>query len=538
MESLVDDLVQLGESRSLLPLLCVLCLNCSIEAFKAFASPYLYGKRASSPNRYLRRQARLEIYQSFFNDNEETNRSASSPKKKRTAERHSYLKLAQLLCSHSERWGEFLADEVLSIVLLVEQHVSGFIKWDDIDNFSSYLDEELHKDPTRPELIMQNLFLALVSKVYENLSLDTVPVDVKSRVRDLLKTIRRKTKVQPLELLLSNANDDCWSDASLGNEACIKTIEALISMACGMGSRGASMRGEGSCMDERTSTPQQSRLRVEELNISTQTPLSLEHQPIQSPLNSPAEAKTVLRNSLKSLEQRARELSQHLDTADDIIAEDQALWEQIRGLGEDLGQALTVEQYVVQQKQQQQHQSEESSDIHGLPKPHQDASASMVAPPMPPVDDDGRSTTNSTMSTSNSAPRRLFPGSGGRIRSIGPSTLTYEGLMSMQSQSTGKPLRSPTKSDQLRQKFQDQYSHIKEIYDVRVTPKRSANLSIIKSPGQRQQSGNLNYYDTKYMRWQASQKRHNPHNDRILEVDDYRDLKYYREVYTMFHHSR
>lgn len=527
----------MGKEANLLPLLCVLFLNCSLEAFKAFASPYLYGKRASSPSRFLRRQARHEIYESIFSGSQD-----ESDRRRRTSKRRSYLTFASQLSLQSERWAQFHSDEILTIILLVEQHLRGFVCWDDIDAFSFLLDNELHADPTHPPLVLSNLFLQLVTQLYDRLQLSSLSSGLKSRVRELIKTVRRKTRLQPLDLLLRNISQlehGCWEGPSDEcNQACLSTVQQLVEAiraapeAVFLPPTPSPGEVASPPAPQQTTSPVRltaspARLRIEELGTSP------------TPLNSPAEAKALLRDSVRSLELRARELGTRLEQADDVLAADQALWESLQSLNSEVRQALTVGDYLVTQS----------------PPPPAAAgeTAATPSPPPPPTssgpsggeeggEEDGRSTTVSTMTsvTASTAPRRLFNSANSRLRSFGPSQLTYEGLLTMQGQSSlpsrgGKPL---SQSEILVQKFRSRYAEIKQVYDVDVTPRRKANLSIIRSPLQRQQSGNTNYYDPQYMRWQASQQRHNPHEDRILDVSERKDLQYYRQVYTMFHHSR
>lgn len=536
--TLLDELEELGKSHDLLPLLSVLFLSCSIECFKSFCSPFLYGKQASSPSKYVRRQARQELFESLFHT------EAGSPRRKsRQVTQRGYLEFALGLTRHSDRWTAFSPDEILSTILLVEQRLSGAVRWEDVDAFAALLDEALAADPAHPSEALGCLFLDLLSRLYDRLQLAQLSAGVREEVRALLKEVRgRDEGVQPLTMLLQALQqaeeedrggdgyryDDSPSPSSTpspseeANALCLDLVRQLLALApiplpLSMPS---AVRASSSPSPNSRHRGRVKGLRVQDLSASASAPSSSSHRigshghghghgDSASPLraSSASASASSLAEQLRSFEARAHALSTQLEaTGGTLTSDEQSIWKEMRALGQDL----------------------------------------LLCSSTPEVVDDGHSTTNSTMSMSmSSTPVSTPRGLGLGPRSKGsssfglrpsPSALTYGSLMASAS-STGTGTGTGTLTvEQLKARFRARHRAIQQVYPVSIAPKR-ADLAVIRTPHARQRSGNVNHYDPQHMRWasqaSSSEERHRGQRERLSDAHSFAQLKYAREIANM-----
>eukprot|EP00981_Chlorochromonas_danica_P000704 scaffold147_cov164-Ochromonas_danica.AAC.21 len=513
-------------------------MNCSIECFKAFASPYLYGKLTSSPSKLMRRKARHNLYESMFQESSTTATSVptssssistssySSPSRsaRKRMSKHSYLRFAQQLARSSDRWSAFHDDEIATIVFLVEQNLTGYIRWDDMDAFGFVLDNELQVDPTHPDLVLNQLFLRLISLLYDKVHLDSIPATIKDEVHKLLKE-SRKLKQQPLCRLLCmvhEAGDDRseWLGNTNYNPLCLDLIQELMEIV------------ESPYSAEIFSDT--NRLKPEESNE-----VDHYHHNETNELSSPLQSK--LRDTLKSFERKAQELSERLDDADNALVRDKELWASLHSLHDDVEKVLTLEDQVI-------------SSPRGLEDKHHLDETNRQAQPPQSDNEDARSLT--TLSTYSSIPSAT-PSTRPRFfntRSL-PTQLQFQNLLAqaaVPSSSSTIGQRSRSEAQRRKEAIQARYHQLREIYPVKITSKKKANLNIIRTPATRQRAGNSNYFDPFTMRWQPASHRKEQNSekaidwqfqeksrfggigDRLSDKHTYAEIKYAREIAQMF----
>jgi hypothetical protein len=232
--TIIEELEVLGQSsHNLLPLLCVLFLKCSTEAFRNFVSPFLFAKQAASPSRFYRKQGRKEIYDALFQQGADTVRTKALG--------HSYVEFAHRLAAQSERWALFDNDEILSIVILIQQSLTGTISWTDVDAFGVVLDDGLRTHAARPTLALRNLFAQLIATLYDKVRLAEINTDLKNKIKILLNDVRSQTRIQPLTFLLKIVYQHTSShktglstfealDEITSNRLCLEVMQKLLEL--------------------------------------------------------------------------------------------------------------------------------------------------------------------------------------------------------------------------------------------------------------------------------------------------------------------
>ncbi|RYH20237.1 hypothetical protein EON65_24065 [archaeon] len=181
---MINELEVLAQSQDLLPLLTVLSMACSYEAFSSFVSPLLFNKTTSSPSKYVRKMGRLEFYRNLFHS-----------AKKTRGNQHTYVDMMHALVASSGRYERFTKDEVLSTIILVEGNLSGYIAAKDVERFGRQLDDLLQLQPTHVELVLRNYFMQLIAAMYARAKVDELSPDLRRKLSQLLKDVRKKGRI-------------------------------------------------------------------------------------------------------------------------------------------------------------------------------------------------------------------------------------------------------------------------------------------------------------------------------------------------------
>src|SRR5690242_4258620 len=107
-----DNINNLLTSKNLLNILKATFVHPSKDPFLSFCSLLTFGKNASSPNKKIRKAARVEIFGKIAYE--------TFPIKNHANIKLSYLEIATGLQSFSERWQQYTFDEILSVVMVID----------------------------------------------------------------------------------------------------------------------------------------------------------------------------------------------------------------------------------------------------------------------------------------------------------------------------------------------------------------------------------------------------------------------------------
>lgn len=192
-----DQFQRLRQTRNADKALLALCLEPNVDLFEAFSSPFFSGKKTSSTNRREKQLARREIFHQIGN----SGFKKSGRHKIDASKKYSYLDFALHLQSYSPRWRDTSLDDVVSLVLLLDQDMRGYIDERTIFDFCDIIDNTRAMDRSNPHRITQTLLIHLIDHFHEQSGTATLDLDIKEAFQKFTFYIRHKHK--PSVMILS-----------------------------------------------------------------------------------------------------------------------------------------------------------------------------------------------------------------------------------------------------------------------------------------------------------------------------------------------
>lgn len=173
-------------------ILVALCLEPNVDLFEAFASPYFSGKKTSSTNRREKQLARREIFHQMATAGNQKKPGRSNTPNRRAEVRCTHLQFANHLRNYSSRWREASFEQVLSLVVLLDQEMKGYIDEQTIFDFCGDIDNTRAMDRQNPHRIIQTLLIHMIDRFHERSGTALCRKDVKEGFQALTHHLRHK----------------------------------------------------------------------------------------------------------------------------------------------------------------------------------------------------------------------------------------------------------------------------------------------------------------------------------------------------------